>query len=80
MLKSFYLIELPIDQLKTEEFKDKYGTIIEDVKIEPKPLFFYPLYLLRRFAYALGLIILYEHPVIQLIVMIIVTILPVSFL
>ena len=79
MLKSFYWAELPLEELTAESFKKKYGTIIEDVKIESMTVFFYPLFLLRRFVYALLLILLYEHPNVQLMALIIVTIIPVFY-
>ena len=69
------MLEQDIDVLSSNEFKEKYGALMEEINI--KAPHFYPLYLLRRFVYAGLIVFLYEYPIIQLVVIICVTLCPV---
>jgi len=77
MIKSFYWAEMSVAELKDDSFKDTYGTIIENLKLKGSAIYFYPFYMARRLVFALCVLIMYEYPVLQLIVMILITIIPV---
>jgi len=78
-MKVMYWLELNPDEFENQEFKESYGTIIEDLKSDRKSVTFYPVFLLRRLIYAALLIILYFYPKIQLILIVVFTIIPVFF-
>lgn len=66
LLKSFCWVEHGNDFLKSGEFKDSYGAVTEDLKLEQYSVSFYPLFLYRRLAYAAILIFMIEYPMAQL--------------
>lgn len=63
--------------LKSSEFRDSFGAIIEDVKTEGYSIFFYPLFLYRRIIYAALVVFLFDYPLLQLIIIITATLAPV---
>lgn len=72
------LVETPNEDVAQAEFKDSYGSITDDVRIESAACKqYYPIYMIRRIVYALILIALAEYPVIQLIIVPIVVVVPV---
>ena len=79
MIKSARLIEKPDEELETDEFKESYGTIIEDIDLKGDYFsrYYYPIYLIRRLFYALALVVLADHPMIQLWVFPILFVIPV---
>jgi len=66
MIKSFWLVETPKNELESQEFKDSYGTLCEDLRIEDSSVFFYPIFMFRRIIYAALLVFIYQFPVLQL--------------
>ena len=80
MLNVFYLVESQDEDLRSQNFINTYGVIINDINISTISIHFYPFFLLRRLVYALILIIFYDHVVIQFVFLIVITILPVYFL
>lgn len=78
MIKCFYWVESKRKILKSDEFKASYGAVIDDIKLKGYAIYFYPLYLYRRLIYAGLIIILFDYPEIQLILIIILNIIPVS--
>jgi len=77
MLKSFELLEVPLENLKQSYFKERYGTLMEGMNKKRFSPFYYPLFLFRRLIYSLLLIVLYENLNIQLLAIIIITLIPV---
>ena len=77
MLKSFELLEVPLEGLRNSEFKKTYGTLIEGMRSSRFSLFYYPFFLFRRLIYSLLLILLYENLNIQLLAIIIIALIPV---
>ena len=65
LLNAFYLAENTSDVLRSEQFKKEYEVIIDDIKIESCKSLYYPGFLLQRLGYAIALIFLYDHPIIQ---------------
>ncbi len=74
-----HLVEYPEDRLTSEEFKEKYGTIVEDLKTDDYSVYFYPIYLIRRLGYAAALISLYYFPRIQIGLITVFLLIPVLF-
>jgi len=69
LVKSFFLVETQ-NLIKDNSFKEIYGNIIEDLKIEDENLicrYYYPFYMIRRLFYAVILIVFIDFPYIQLI-------------
>jgi len=79
--KTLWIIDAPLEVLEKEEFKETYGTIIEGLNIQHRKnsKYYYHIYMIRRLYYAIILVILYEHPMLQLILIPILLILPVFF-
>lgn len=73
------LIEHDNEELKTETFKNEYGTIIEGIDL--KGVFwdkaYYIIFLYRRLVYAAILAILYQYPMLQLVLSLVITCIPV---
>lgn len=76
-MQSFFWVENEIDTLKSSEFTDKYGAVIEEIKLENYSIYYYPLFLYRRIAYAGLVVYVLDYPTMQLIVIFAVTVLPV---
>jgi hypothetical protein len=64
-----------------KRFKKKYGIIIETIDVNSSIVkkAYYPLYLIRRLGYAVILSIFHRYPMLQVLLIIFVIILPVSF-
>jgi len=80
IVKSFHLVEKSSSVLETNEFKETYGNIVEDLKVKKGrlwPRYYYPIYLIRRLVYAVVLIVLIDYPFIQLWLIIFVTTIPI---
>ena len=81
MVVTVRLIENSNIIIMTETFREKYGTIVEGLEVRETSSFwkkaFYPLFLIRRFAYALVLSVLMEYPRLQLVVSTFALIIPV---
>jgi len=77
----FWIIETPDKFINSKKAKKKYGTLIEDLKIKKSFILiaYYPLYLIRRLAFLLILILQLEMPIAQLIEIILLTNIPVLF-
>jgi len=59
-------VENPKYLLRKDKFKDKYGTIIESIKIDRWSVFYYPIFLFQRLLYSFLLIFLSLYPFIQI--------------
>jgi len=70
--------EYPKEELCSDAFKDRYGTIIEEIE-EGKysKRIFYPVYLIIRIIYVLILVTLLDYPILQLILSILFVLFPV---
>lgn len=81
LLCSFNWVEKETDDLESEEFKDSYGAIIENIELEKSgpSRFFYPLYLYRRLLYAAVLLFLIKYPLVQIVVIMAALVVPVIF-
>jgi len=73
------LVEQKHKILESSEFKESFGAIIEDLKLNNRSIYFYPLFLIRRIFYVAIIIVFYDYPQIQLIVVPCVTIVPMIF-
>ena len=60
------LIDNQNDVLNSKEFKESYGTMIEDIKTETETVFYYSIFLLRRILYSAIVILLIDYPLIQI--------------
>eukprot|EP01022_Parablepharisma_sp_SALTPOND_P001165 TRINITY_DN105725_c2_g1_i1.p1 TRINITY_DN105725_c2_g1~~TRINITY_DN105725_c2_g1_i1.p1 ORF type:complete len:1460 (-),score=75.94 TRINITY_DN105725_c2_g1_i1:591-4970(-) len=79
MAISLWLVETPHKQITSRAFKEAYGTIIEEVKINSySSRYYYPFYLARRLYYAVILIVLIDYPMLQLVLVPIFFVIPVS--
>jgi len=71
LVVSFNLVETRRKERKSIKFKEKYETIIEDLKIGYKKShfanrYYYPFFMIRRIFYAVVLITLINYPLIQI--------------
>ena len=75
----FQLVELPDDVIIEPIFETRYGLISEGIpdKTYVIGMIYYPLYLIRRLAYVIILILLYKYPLIQIFAIVITNSLPV---
>ena len=81
LLISIRLVETPNELVEQPEFKESYGTIVEEVKIcDPTSKQYYAIYLIRRIVYAFLLISLSDYPTVQLCLTPVITIMPVRSL
>ncbi len=66
LVKSLWLVET--EDVGKREFKERYGTIIEELNLNGDFFcrYYYPFYMLRRLFYAITLVGLTEHPLVQL--------------
>ncbi len=75
---SIRLIETPDETIALPEFKEAYGTIVEEVTCDSAACKqYYPIYMIRRTAYAFILIALVDYPLVQIVLTPIVTVVPV---
>lgn len=77
---SINLIETSNDEMGEDEFKERFGTIVEEIDYERSfwCKAYYPLFLFRRFIYAIILVFLSDYPISQLYLSLVLTILPVK--
>lgn len=68
--------------MEKDEFKEKFGTIVEEIEFANSfwCKAYYPIFLFRRFAFALILVSLIDYPIVQLYLSMIGTFLPVSYM
>lgn len=59
-----------MSKLKSSEYQDAYGAIIEDIRMKEYSVLYYPIFLFRRLLYSICLVFLYDYPNIQMIVII----------
>lgn len=76
-----HLTERNNEEAEDEEFKESYGTIFEDIEYTGSTWckYYYPLFLFRRFVYAILLVSLNDYPIVQLALSLFVVILPVRY-
>ena len=75
----FIISETPNEEITNPKFTNAYGIIVEKIDIT-KPIIvkaFYPLYLIRRFIYAILLVCMHSYPIYQLVIIIFCLIIPV---
>jgi hypothetical protein len=67
--------------MATNDFKESCGTIVESIRADDKSEYlcraYYPLYMFRRFAFAMIIVVLKAYPYIQLFAITSATLLPV---
>ena len=65
-----WLVETPDEEVEKDEFKESFGTLLEemDLKKDFYCRYYYPLYMMRRIVYSLLLVIGDGYPMIQLII------------
>ena len=73
------LIETEDEEIRKQDFKEKYGTIVEGISI--RGIYwdkaFYPLFLMRRIIYSAILTTMITYPVVQLALCIVLGVIPV---
>jgi len=70
------LIDVSSDKLKSNSYKEEFGAIVEDLKLDHSSIYFYPLFLLRRLLYSAEIVLFYDYPILQLGLIIITSLLP----
>ena len=70
LLRAFYLLEQTSEKEIMEYIDNNYKSIIENVNPDENVLYFYPIYFLRRIIYTFVLVVLYDQPFIQTILII----------
>jgi len=73
------LVDEPEDRLKSEEYKEAFGAVLEDLRTDHNSIYFYPLFLFRRLLYSVEIVLLYDYPTIQLFVITATTLLPMLY-
>lgn len=79
---TFEICETPNTEMVEQDFDNKYGILKENIEVTNHMAIkaYYPLYLIRRFAYALILAAFHDYPLCQLWLIAFVIIFPVFLL
>ena len=68
---SFLLLRAWFDRIRTQEFTDKFGTLSEGLNYREKSAMSYPpVFMLRRFIYALTIVLLSDQTFFQIIILV----------
>lgn len=83
LVKTIFIVEKPYKELKTPEFNEKYGTLLEELEIEKDTIlarYYYPIFMIRRALYAAILILFSDSPTLQVGLIELIVHLPVWFI